>query len=113
MTVATFLLRSEPRGRDCHALHQNRHWAGQRPRACNKIQISIGGPIHSKEQEKHNDCFWCVQVADFGSARFATQEGYQHAEQHPPERAGSVQGSLETMMVSPGVLPEVCSDYTS
>ncbi len=40
-----------------------------------------------------------MQVADFGSARFATQEGYHFAEQHPPERAGEVLGSLETMTV--------------
>ena len=40
-----------------------------------------------------------VQVADFGSARFATQEGYHFAEQHPPERAGEVLGSLETLTV--------------
>jgi len=40
-----------------------------------------------------------LQVADFGSARFATQEGYHFAEQHPPERAGEVLGSLETMTV--------------
>ncbi|KAA6421958.1 MAG: MAPK-related kinase [Trebouxia sp. A1-2] len=38
-----------------------------------------------------------IKVADFGSARFATQEGYHFAEQHPPERAGEVLGSLETM----------------
>ena len=46
-----------------------------------------------------------VQVADFGSARFATQEGYHFAEQHPPEKAGEVIGSLETMTVCPtGIL---------
>ena len=50
-----------------------------------------------------------MQVADFGSARFATQEGYQHAEQHPPERAGSVRGSLESMMVSPSVFLDAIS----
>ncbi|KAL3143658.1 hypothetical protein ABBQ38_002453 [Trebouxia sp. C0009 RCD-2024] len=38
-----------------------------------------------------------IKVADFGSARFATQEGYHFAEQHPPEKAGEVIGSLETM----------------
>ena len=38
-------------------------------------------------------------MADFGSARFATQEGYHFAEQHPPEKAGEVIGSLETMTV--------------
>ncbi len=42
-----------------------------------------------------------LQVADFGSARFATQEGYHFAEQHPPERAGEVLGSLETRTVRP------------
>ena len=46
-----------------------------------------------------------LQVADFGSARFATQEGYHFAEQHPPEKAGEVTGSLETMTVCPtGIL---------
>ena len=46
-----------------------------------------------------------LQVADFGSARFATQEGYHFAEQHPPERAGEVLGSLETMTVHPAFDP--------
>ena len=52
-----------------------------------------------------------LQVADFGSARFATQEGYHFAEQHPPERAGEVLGSLETMTVRPAfvsVLDHAC-----
>lgn len=49
-----------------------------------------------------------MQVADFGSARFATQEGYHFAEQHPPEKAGEVSGSLETMTVY--FFPGVCID---
>ena len=44
-------------------------------------------------------------MADFGSARFATQEGYPFAEQHPPERAGEVIGSLESLTVRPHKLP--------
>ena len=41
-----------------------------------------------------------MQVADFGSARFATQEGYHFVEQQAPERAGEVLGSLENVTVS-------------
>ena len=52
-----------------------------------------------------------LQVADFGSARFATQEGYHFAEQHPPEKAGEVLSSLGTRTVRalhpchPGLYP--------